>query len=251
MGKQLGIINVRGKVGDMGYFKTADGYMIRRNTSVTKDRIASDPKFENTRLVNREFATAGKAGKLLRAAVTEQLMTNGDGKLASRLVKIMMDALKYDTVSDRGDRAPWKGDLAFLEGLEFNKNNEMLQTFIAEQTHSVDRPSGKMTLDVGPFNVKRKLVIPPNAQFFQIAIGGSAIDWENGKCEFKEDLTDYMPVGNVDIPGFSLTVNVTPASTLPLMLVWGVRFFYKTNGKYYQLNGAANNALRVLKVDQP
>lgn len=251
MGKQFGIINVRGKVGDMSYVKTEDGYFIRRSTSVDKKRIATDDAFKNTRLVNKEFGTAGKTSKMLRDAVLIQLKTSGDSRLASRMVKIMMQVLKQDTTSRRGDRAPWNGDLSLFDGFEFNKKNELVSTFLVPFAPSIDRPSGKLSVDVPGFDPGDVLMIPDGATYFNFVSGGCEIDFENNTNTLAKSESDYFPVDSATVNAFTLLNQLPANSTLPLFIVLGIRFYTKVNDVYYQLRGNDFNALRIVGVDQP
>ena len=43
MARQAGIIKLKGKVGDMSFYKTKDGYLAREKGGVDKDRLFSGP----------------------------------------------------------------------------------------------------------------------------------------------------------------------------------------------------------------
>lgn len=45
MARQAGIIKLKGKVGDMSFYKTKDGYLAREKGGVDKERIQNDPAF--------------------------------------------------------------------------------------------------------------------------------------------------------------------------------------------------------------
>ena len=63
MARQKGILKIKGTIGDITFYKTKDGYLVKEKSAVEGNRIASDPAFQRTRENNSEFGRAGKAGK--------------------------------------------------------------------------------------------------------------------------------------------------------------------------------------------
>ena len=60
MAKQTGIIKLKGIIGDISFYKSADGHLARSKGGVDKNRIANDPAFQRTRENGSEFGRAGK-----------------------------------------------------------------------------------------------------------------------------------------------------------------------------------------------
>ena len=60
MATQESFIKLQGKVGDLSFFKTKNGYQARVKGGVSADRIKSDPAYQRTRENNVEFATVSK-----------------------------------------------------------------------------------------------------------------------------------------------------------------------------------------------
>jgi hypothetical protein len=56
--------------------------------------MATDPAFERTRENQKEFARAGRAGKVLRTALRPVLKSTSDRLMVSRLFKEMMRVVK-------------------------------------------------------------------------------------------------------------------------------------------------------------
>jgi predicted peroxiredoxin len=69
MPKQAGIFKITGTMDDVSFFKTSDGYLVRKKTSVNAARIQTDPAFKRTRENLAEFARAAQSAGLLRNAV--------------------------------------------------------------------------------------------------------------------------------------------------------------------------------------
>ena len=49
MARQSGIIKLEGKIGDLSFYKTRDGFLAREKGGVEADRIKNDPAFALTR----------------------------------------------------------------------------------------------------------------------------------------------------------------------------------------------------------
>ena len=69
MARQKGLIKLKGTMGDITFYRTADGYMAREKGGISAERMRTDPAFQRTRENMAEFGRAGKAGKVLRNSV--------------------------------------------------------------------------------------------------------------------------------------------------------------------------------------
>ena len=62
MAKQTGIIKLKGKIGDLSFYKTQDGHLAREKGGVDAERIAKDPAFIRTRENGAEFGSLVNLG---------------------------------------------------------------------------------------------------------------------------------------------------------------------------------------------
>ncbi len=85
MAQQKGHLPVKGRIGNLSFYKTQDGYLVKDKGGISKSRIASDPAFQRARENGAEFGRAGKAGKLLRNALKAVSQKASDGRAVSRL----------------------------------------------------------------------------------------------------------------------------------------------------------------------
>ena len=69
MAQQHGILPITGTIGNITFYKSGEGFMVKQKTSVTAGRIKSDPAYQRTRENGAEFGRAGSAGKILRTAL--------------------------------------------------------------------------------------------------------------------------------------------------------------------------------------
>ena len=66
MARQEGLVKLKGKIGDLSFYKTQDGHFARMKGGVDGDRIQNNPAFERTRENGVEFGRAGKADDFIR-----------------------------------------------------------------------------------------------------------------------------------------------------------------------------------------
>jgi len=125
MARQKGIIKLQGRVGDLSFYKTKDGYLAREKGGIDGQRIASDPAFQRTRENGMEFGNAGSSEKLLRNALRVVAQKVKDSRMTSRLTREMLKVVKSDTRSIRGERNILEGDLVLLKGFEFNEAGKL------------------------------------------------------------------------------------------------------------------------------
>lgn len=75
MARQKGIIKLKGKIGDISFYKTQDGHLAREKGGVDGERIANDPAFVRTRENGAEFGSSANSGKTLRDSIRTMMMT--------------------------------------------------------------------------------------------------------------------------------------------------------------------------------
>ena len=251
MAKQKGILPIQGTIGNLTFVKTQDGFEVRAKGGVSAQRIATDPAFERTRENGAEFATAGKAGRILRNAFRSLLMNNTDARLVSRLTGEMFSVMKEDNTSPRGQRSITAGDITKLKGFEFNINGKLSQTVSAAFTTEVNRPLGELVITVAPFMPINKVVAPTGCTHFKLIAAGAEIDFDN--MQFISDAKEsiVLPWSNAMTNEITLTASVTPGSTLPLLLALGIEFYQQRAGSYYALKTGAFNCLSLVEVSKP
>src|SRR5690554_250220 len=89
MARQKGIIKLTGKIGDLSFYKSKDGYLAREKGGVDGERIKNDPAFVRTRENGSEFGLAATAGKTLRNAFRPMMMRAADNRITSRLTRLI------------------------------------------------------------------------------------------------------------------------------------------------------------------
>src|SRR5690554_5202739 len=156
MAKQKGIIKLTGKIGDLSFYKSKDGYLAREKGGVDGERIKNDPAFVRTRENGSEFGLAATAGKTLRNAFRPMMMRAADNRVTSRLTRLMSQIRKLDTTSDRGKRSvgvaiQTQAAKDLLKGFNFNVRS-MLNAILYRPI-ALDTSTGEITIeDLVPVN---------------------------------------------------------------------------------------------------
>ena len=248
MAQQKGILPLKGTIGNLTFYKSKDGYLIREKGGLDAQRIASDPAFQRTRENGAEFGKAGKAGKLLRNALRSLSQNASDSRMVSRLTKQMVQVIKADTVNPRGLRNVIDGEAELLQDFEFNINGKLATTLYAPYTAAIDRATGVLSVEIPAFIPVNMVAAPGGATHFKINCAGAEIDFECNQYVVAAESTAELPWDAVPTNVISLSANVTANSVRPLFLVLGIEFYQEVNGAMYSLKNGAFNALSLVKV---
>jgi hypothetical protein len=248
MARQKSILKLSGKIGDLSFYKTKDGYLAREKGGVPGDRIATAPEFQRTRENNAEFGRAGKACKLLRDTFRMMLQKSADRKLVPRLTAEMMKVIKQDQTSVRGLRNVLDGELEILQGFEVNSNALLSANFFAPYTVTIDRVTGQLAVAVPAFQPATMVLNPGGATHFRIMTGGAAIDFEQMSAESDTADSGYLPLSGEITPPQSLSVSVSANSTHPFFVALAIEFYQEVNGTKYDLNNGSSNCMAFVKV---
>ncbi|RXJ51112.1 hypothetical protein [Gelidibacter gilvus] len=249
MARQTGIIKLKGTIGDISFYKSADGHMARAKGGVDGSRIANDPAYQRTRENGSEFGRAGKGGKLIRGAVRVLLQNAKDKRVVSRLVKALVAVAKTDQINERGHRTIEDGNMDLLNGFEFNINGKLGATLYAPFAPAIDRAAGEVDVDIAPFAPTLRIAAPGGTTHFKIVSGATELDFVNETSIFESAETAILPYDSADTAVINLAMVLTPNSLLPILHVLGIEFYQEVNGQMYPLKNGAFNALSIVGVD--
>ncbi|MBB3123796.1 hypothetical protein FHS04_001299 [Mesoflavibacter sabulilitoris] len=249
MARQTGIIKLKGTIGDISFYKSADGHLARYKGGVDANRIANDPAFQRTRENGSEFGRAGKGGKVIRNAIRVLLQNAKDKRVVSRLTKSLVAITKTDTVNERGLRTIEDGDMSTLQGFEFNANGKLGATLFAPYATSLDRTTGDVDVSLAPFSPTVRIAAPGGTTHFKVVMGAAELDFANESSTFESDETAILPYDSANTAAIDLSVALPANSALPILQVVGIEFYQEVNGQMYPLKNGAFNALAVAKVD--
>lgn len=248
MAKLNGLLKFEGTLENLTFYKSADGHLVRTKGGVSKNRIMNDPAFVRTRENGAEFGRIASSGKLLRNALGPLLVKAKDGKLTSRLVKVMGQIKNMDTQSARGLRNVAQGlnDVnakLLLKGFDFNVKAPLGNVLNAAV--GVDALTGEVSL--ASFNPMEQMRTAEGATHFSMQVGFLNLDYATGIFDLTtSDEIIYPLVQGLIAP--VLTPNSVPTGSGVNFHVLLIEFFQEVNGVNYMLNNGAYNVLNILKV---
>jgi hypothetical protein len=249
MARQDGVIKLTGQMGDISFYKSKDGHLVRQKGGIDGARIKNDPAFARTRENGIEFGRAGAASKLLRSALRMLIANVSDNRMANRLTQLMVKVIQADATNTRGARNVIDGEAMLLAGFEFNQNGQLNKTFFAPYTFQIDRASGALRITIPPFVPMNLITAPPGATHFKLVSGAAEVDFEKGSFVNSHADSGEQILSIMAVPEIVLTQKVTPESTHPLFLAFGIDFYQEVNGNRYALRNGAFNALALVGVD--
>lgn len=237
-------------MGGVSFYKSQqDGFLVREKGGVDAERIKNDPNFERTRENGAEFGRAGAAGKLLRTALRALLINIADSRMTSRLTREMVKVVQADATNVRGQRNVIDGETELLIGFEFNLNGKLSSTFFAPFVPAIDRAAGTLSVQIPDYIPGNMIGAPQGATHCRLIAAGVEVDFEAGNYVVNTSQTPEVVLGPQNQATVTLSNAVTPASTKPLFVAFGVEFIQQVNGAFYPLKNGAYNALALVAVD--
>jgi hypothetical protein len=251
MPKQISpIVKLKGKIDDLSFYKSQDGFMARAKGGVSGDRLLNDPKFDQTRRAMSEFSIGGKAGKLFRQALNNELAKASDNRVASRATKTMVSILKTDTTSDFGFRRVEHGNLKLLEGFEFNNKVPFSATVKVPFIATITRATGAVSIDLVSHIPKRDIAAPENATHYVFFAAAAVVNFATGESTVVRQVAPEILWDTTASDPAAIALSLPANSPLPIFVLLGVEFVTLINGKQYPVSKGLSS-LSVLKVEQP
>lgn len=248
MARQKGIIKLTGKIGDLSFYKSKDGFLAREKGGVEAERIKNDPAFARTRENGAEFGSSASSGKLLRDSIRTMMQNASDPRVVSRLTKLMTQIKNLDGTSARGERNVGVGIAlpsakALLKG--FNFNNKAILGSILYNPYDVNVATGEITLtDLVPIN---DISATPGATHVTLRGAWAKVDFATGETDVQETNAINLPIDAVST-NVVLTPAAAAAGTGTDLFLLMIEFFQEVNGNQYTLKNGAYNALSVVEV---
>ena len=252
MAKVRGFLKLQGSMGETTFMKQKNGNNWRSQDKlvISPDRFKSDPKFARVRENATEFTRAAHGGALIRDSISSLVKDVKDKNLSSRMFAKLMEVIKSDVISPRGGGNLVDGNLTLLEGFRFNPAAQLTKVLTPLIATTVDRVTGHMTAVIPVFVPTLELNTPAGATHFQFVSAGIEVDFELGT--FKTDIQKGLQQLIQPAPTVALTLThtLTPNSTHPLLLVFGIRFFALSGAVMSPMLNAATNVLEIVAVSK-
>jgi hypothetical protein len=248
MAQQMGFLPFKGRIGNLSFFKTKDGYSVRSASGVDGNKIRNDASYARTRENMTEFDHASKATKVFRAAFAKDIKTVGSGGISRRLSSLFHKLLRQDSVNIRGSRKVLPATTAALEGFEFNSATSLTHAHKLPFTPVVNRSTGNLSVEIAAFSPMNQIVRPEGATHFVLRSTAAEVDFEMQK--YVTVSAQSTPIGVDEAETVALTLQHSiPGATKPLLLAFGINFVQIVNGIQYALKSGLHTVMQVVKVD--
>jgi hypothetical protein len=264
MGRQVGLIKIKGNIGGVSFYKSDGQDLARVANGPSKEKIQNDPNFVRTRENNSEFGGSATVAKSLRLAFASDVLTMGDNKLVSRLTALFKEICSRST-GVRGQRPiELSANKASLEGLEFNKNLAFGSVFNAPYTITTDPTRTQADVSTIAFNPQTYIHAPAGATHFRVSMTLSVVsdylfNTATGKYEAtdaegakltKADAGLMIPINSGSPVTITLSALLpgapTIGATVSVVLGLGIDFYQQVGSIDYHL--AQGNAMKIVKV---
>ena len=223
MARQSGPIPIEGTLGDLIFYKTIHGHLVRRKGSLDKQRVMSDPAFERSRAAGSEFGRAGAASGLIRRAVKQYCPYAGDGQTHSRLSKLLGSIIRADSTHPAGERQVIAENIGPLKGFEWIQDHPLSRSFWAQCGGSMT-PEGVLTITMTGFTPKRDLGWPLNATHAQLTVVCISARFPEGEADSASAQSGRLMKSTVAI-NLALECSLPVKEGAVTMAGIGVQFF--------------------------
>jgi len=248
MARLKGILKIHGTLDDLTFYKTQDGHLVKTKSSISKQRIMTDPNFQRTRENGSEFGSAASAGKLLRAAIRALLLTTSDNRITSRVTKVMTIVKNYDATSARGLRnvgvaISQAAAKAELKDFDFNIDSPLSSTLF--KPFAINATTGVIT--IAGLVPSTDISFPIGATHVTVRGGWVKIDFAGNKAEIQLTNATNMAISNT-ATSVTLTPLAVPAVVGTGLFLLAVEFFQLVNAVQYTLKNGSYNSLSIIQV---
>lgn len=249
MATQSGVIQLKGRVGNLSFYKTGDGYAVRKASGVDGNKVKNHPSYARTRENMAEFGEATKSAKLFRTAFADDVRATGDASLSRRLTSLMSKLLRQDAVHGRGERKILHAATAEFEGFAFNSASALTDVVKTPFEPTLNRATGSLSVDIPVFSPRLSIARPEGATHFILSVTAAELDFEEQKFVATRAESPPIAVDEVQHDAISLQTSI-PGSLKPLFLAFGISFVQIIhNGLSYVLKTSQHSVMQVLKVD--
>ncbi len=264
MGKQTGLIKLKGNIGGISFYQSNGVDLARLANGPSKEKMLNSPAFRRTRENMSEFGGAANVGKALRHAIGQAKISKADAGIVARLQKLFKQICLTGT-GPRGQRSiELVAHPELLQNFEFNTSTSFTSIFNAPYSIQTTAARDEATFTVASFLPSSFVNAPQGASHFKVFsvlctlsnyVYDSvtkhyiATDPTLDMLSIEEDsqiidLNTVVPVGislNPVLPG-APTMNATTA----VVLLIGCEFFQRVATVDYLL--AQGDCMRVIKV---
>ena len=248
MARVKSIFNIEGTLGELTFYKGKNNEsLVRMKSSLSRERVLTDPAFVRTRENSNEFGSANKAGTQLRRGLALFLKNLRSPELAPRMLSVLCKVRNYDHESVRSERTVGKGLLhplgrELLKGFDFNGKSPLGSVLGCTPTLEAG-----FVLRIPAFVPGKMVAFPHSANHVSFRSCVLLADFDTGTT-----IVQYSPAVQVPLSlqttDLMLAPETVPAGKGILFWMLLVEFSQEINGVHYPLHDQSHTVLHVLDV---
>jgi hypothetical protein len=249
MGKQTGVTSLIGTMEGLTYYKTAEsGLLVRKKSSLNKERVTKDPAFAKSREANKEFGRTISGCHLIRNTMALAGKEFSETRMYNRLTRLLRALIVTDTTKPSGERSLQNSDLTEMMNFQWNVNQAFRKIYQGDVKFSIDTKTGLMEVDIDGINAPRDLMKVKSASHVQLVMECGAFDFDLNKGIAVSDTTDWLSLKKKH-PVQTLSGKLTIKPGMRVLLGVGIRFGQEVNDAIYELRDQTSRGFVVGAVE--
>ncbi|MCZ4318473.1 hypothetical protein O4H26_05685 [Aequorivita viscosa] len=243
MAKQVGIIKLKGTIGDLNFYNTKNAGSLARKAG---GGFSKDQKEKPVRTMENasEFGRCSKTKKAFKMALAPFLCVRKDGELHGRMVQLFTRIKDQDRINSRGKRSVGPGldtprGKQLLHDFQFTPSCNVMETLAA----SGDFDFTSRRLHITNFDMKN-VQFPAGATHLALTLGLLHFDFDTLAYRLKSSTPLYLDK-SFSSDSFEMQVDL-PDVAGTAIAVLGLKFYQEVQGTYYLFRSA--NAVGVANL---
>ena len=263
MAEVSSIVEFKGSVGDLCYYRLNGKKVVRRKSGPSKERILRDPSYTRLKENMSEFGASSHLAKIYRRAMKGDCERFGGSYISGRLTAL------FKKVCDKGEGRRGRRSFMFskhgdsITGFEFNKQYYFDSIFCTSGFHLIETGNQPVLQFSGRVN-SQKRNIPAEASHFKLKMcictlsdheydfmRGSYFPIEpeqNGVRIYQE--SPFCELNTGDQTAVEFTCELGEFSKyhdrVSFVSACGIQFFQENGSSFYSLE--AGKAMKILRV---
>ncbi|WGF91422.1 hypothetical protein [Aequorivita marisscotiae] len=246
MAKQVGIIKLKGTIGDLNFYKTKNAGPLARKAG---GGFSKDQKKKPVRTMENasEFGRCSKTKKAFKMALAPFLCVRKDGDLHGRMVQLFTRIKDQDRINSRGMRGVGPGvetprGRQLLKDFEFTPSCNVMETLAASGNFDFTTRS----LNISNFDM-RNVQFPTGATHLALTLGLLHFDFNSLENQLKSSAPLYLDK-SYSANSIEMQVNL-PDVAGTAIAVLGLKFYQEVQGTYYLFRSANSVGVENLGVE--
>ena len=207
----------------------------------------ADPKYKRRREISAVFTRGVKAAQLIRTGVGAFIQKQ-DPKVGNRLRKLMLSVVHMDTTHTRDEIKILAENLSSVTGFNFNKAVSLRSIFNTRYTTTVNRATGKATINIPSFVPSERIKAPKGSTHFRVITAGFALDFEKNVHNGNTFMSDKLPWDDAATNEINIVLDFLVNKSLPIFIYFGLQFVQEVAGTSYSVGQTKLDPLCIVDV---